>query len=190
MTFVPRYVKEEEVIRPDRVCFDRYEGWLSLDDDFYYTSLVRVAPEEAQELALETGRWTVSDESVATVNAKGFVYPHAPGDITVTFTLFNGVSASCLLHVYDPDVSQPETASDLTVPQPEMELLPGEEQQLTYRLGPEGRNYDFSMWAEFVSDGTLPDGRMPAALRRLRLNPYESLTGGCDDRLFNDYRMR
>ena len=161
-----------------------------LDDDFYYTSLVRVAPEEAQELALETGRWTVSDESVATVNAKGFVYPHAPGDITVTFTLFNGVSASCLLHVYDPDVSQPETASDLTVPQPEMELLPGEEQQLTYRLGPEGRNYDFSMWAEFVSDGTLPDGRMPAALRRLRLNPYESLTGGCDDRLFNDYRMR
>lgn len=39
--------------------------------------------------------WTSSDESVATVDAKGFVTPVGPGTATITATLPNGASDTC-----------------------------------------------------------------------------------------------
>lgn len=68
--------------------------------------------------------WSVSDATLARVDANGRVITLKYGEVTVTATTERGVSRSCQLHLY-----RPVTAVALTAPKPV--LIAGYEMQLT-----------------------------------------------------------
>ncbi|MBP5261171.1 MAG: CotH kinase family protein [Clostridiales bacterium] len=138
MTFVPNYVAESEVEQPAGVYFRTTEVWAGLEPPYeYYPGTVTVYPQAAETLALDHAVWTSSDTDVAAVDPDGKVRLIAPGDAVITCTLFNGVSASYVMHVYDSASNPPAVPSSMTVTG-SMDLTAGQSSRITYSLNTNG----------------------------------------------------
>ena len=131
MTLTAQYVSEAEAIMPEAVYFDMYEQWTDLEYSFFYPN-VTVVPEDAVDKTLT---WSVSDPSLAEIDGDA-IYFLAAGDVTITATTINGVSASMTLHICEKmkakELKKIDFESDT------LTLKPGGYGQLRFTLTPEG----------------------------------------------------
>ena len=125
-TFVAEYKKLEDMTEPEQLFFDRYEDYVKISELTYMIYSVKVFPEEAGEDAISTAVWSSSDESIATVNDTGEVVLLGTGDVEITLTLYNGLSRSLLLHIYDPDQMQIYLPNAMKHQPESVTLKPGE----------------------------------------------------------------
>jgi hypothetical protein len=88
---------------------------------------------------------------VATVNSNGEVQLLKEGDVKITATLYNGISGSYVLHIYDQDKTIPQLPEGISA-EP-LELETGQTGQISYSLLPEGGIYP-SCSIMFESDGS------------------------------------
>ena len=117
--FVPMYVEESAATAPDELVFqfneeesaDLSKGFfpdeLSQSGEYYtLEDAVYVAPYGTVTNPRIT--WTSSDESVGVIDpVNKRVILKSEGDTTITGTLYNGISASFVLHVTKPDGWEP-----------------------------------------------------------------------------------
>ena len=92
--FVAEYVDRNGITEPEAIRFQTEEDSVSLEDGFYWIRY-EITPEDAF-----TGevKWTSSDPGIIDPTSE-FLELKGTGDVTVTATLWNGVSASLTLHV-------------------------------------------------------------------------------------------
>ena len=136
-TFTAQYVEEDKAVAPEELMIDIPEEMTTVDvskgffpvidrDGYSLNDLAIVEPYGTVTNPRIT--WTSSNEKVGTIDpVNKRVILKAGGDITITGTLYNGISASFVLHVTgpapDPD-PQPEPTPE---PQPETINIQGEE---------------------------------------------------------------
>ncbi len=101
---------------------------------------VAVEPWDATEKSL---RWESSDTNIVTVDEKGNVSAHAPGQatITVSSTDGSGVSATCLIKVL------PILVSNIMVEPSTLELAVGNSQRLTVHINPDNATDKSVQWS-------------------------------------------
>ena len=134
MVFVARYIPEEEAVAPKALYFSSYDIWEPIGKDTVYCPTTTIIPEDATDQRI---KWTVSDESVAEVGA-GFITPKSVGTTVITGTMYNGVSNSATLHIYDPGQTTPVDPTGITPAQTQLVLKKGEIAQIRYTVQPEG----------------------------------------------------
>ena len=96
--FVAEYADRDQVTEPEEILFDQNEDQVSLDTGFYWIEY-QVIPEDAMTGMI---KWTSSDTDIAIADTE-FVELKETGDVTITATLWNGVSDSITLHVTEPE---------------------------------------------------------------------------------------
>ena len=133
--FVAEYLDEDLAILPEALYFRNYELWIPLGEVLPVNYETAIWPENVSNSRI---RWTSSNPDVVAW-ADGLPYAVGVGEATVTGTLHNGVSASCIMHVYNPQVTQKEAVSGVRVIPEEAELVPGQMIQVHGILLPEGR---------------------------------------------------
>ena len=126
VTFVPTYKALADMVQPTDLFFNAYEVYERFTAGYYDWINVKVLPLLAQKDALDCGVWTSSDESIASVNSNGRVDFKTTGDVTITFTLFNGLQKSYLLHIYDPEQTRFVPPSAMTVSPASITLKQGD----------------------------------------------------------------
>ena len=127
------YISQEDTVKPERIYFSKYEDWVPLDDEIYLGVDMEVYPKDA---FVSKVKWTSSDESVATVNRRGEVQLLSEGSVTISATMYNGVSRSFVLHIYDPGKVSPQLPSGISA-EP-LDLEAGQTEQIRYSILPEG----------------------------------------------------
>ena len=90
-----RYIPESEVTRIEDLAFESAEVQVSMSDGVYWPAYT-ISPEDAID---KTIQWSVSNDELAMVDGEGCVILMAPGDVTLTATLHNGKTVSCLIHI-------------------------------------------------------------------------------------------
>ena len=98
--FTAEYVDRTTITEPEEILFGRNEDQVSLDEGFYWIQY-SVVPEGAMN---GTIKWSSSDPDVAVADTE-FIELTGTGDVTITATLWNGVSASLTLHVTEPEAA-------------------------------------------------------------------------------------
>ena len=139
MTFNAYFVSEREVTQPEHIYYRFYETWASFEEPFtQYHGTVEVVPNEVETLALDHAVWSSSDTDIATVDSDGCVHMIRPGDVTITCTLFNGVSESYLMHIYDKNSTPPAAPASISVSSDSLNLRQGQTSQLRYGIDTNG----------------------------------------------------
>ena len=144
------YVSEKEAVKPAALFFGYTEVWAPLSQGEYDGNWKIIVPEDA---VATKATWTSSDESVAAVNKYGCATLLSEGDTTITVTMFNGVSGSYVLHVYDSDKVSPTKASGVAAKPQELTLKVGESRQISCSILPEGGIFE-DCYATYESDGS------------------------------------
>ncbi len=134
-TFVPEFVSIEEIAGEVSMYFSTHEVWMPLEDSIYDSLSVSLYPSEYDEVLRNSLIWKSSNEEVATVE-EGIVQLLAVGETTITATLYNGVSQSYLLHVYDSDRQTIDEPTDFVIEQEEYTIEVGETAQIVWHLLP------------------------------------------------------
>ena len=134
--FVASYVREDDPNLPTGIYFSLKEVWTSINKGITDYQYAVVYPEEA--IARHV-RWSVSDESIASFNEENQLELHKTGDVRVIATLYNGVQASYLMHVYDPDVTPRADMTGIELDKESITLKPGQTEQITYSPLPKNR---------------------------------------------------
>ena len=98
--FTAEYVDRTMITEPEEILFGQSEDQVSLDERFYWIQY-SVVPEDAMT---GTIKWSSSDPDVAVADTE-FIELTGIGDVTISATLWNGVSASLTLHVTEPEAA-------------------------------------------------------------------------------------
>ena len=132
--FAADYLTEKEAIAPEALYFSDYEVWVLLGDTFDADFQSCVFPENTSNKAI---RWSSSNTDIISVNADGSIEGNAIGEAVLTGTLYNGISNSLTVHVYNrsDNVIMPDGLK--LVPE-DMELTLGETKELRVISTPEG----------------------------------------------------
>lgn len=99
MVFTAKYISEKDIVPVEKIYLPQdqyygvYEGSWSDTVGIRYS----VVPFDASDVGIT---YSSSDESIATVTSDGDVVPHAAGDVVITVSAPNGVSASANVHFY------------------------------------------------------------------------------------------
>ena len=133
--FEARYIDESEAVHPEAVFFTRPETWVPLHQEKFFIDAPAVYPEEATSKAV---KYSVSDESIASINGEGVLEMHQLGDVVITARTYNGVEGSYTVHIYDGKETEAIDATGIKAG-PDMTMKPGELKQVAYTLLPEGR---------------------------------------------------
>ncbi len=107
ITFVPEFVSFSEIGTSISLQFSSQEEWVPLDQEVYDKLLVAIDAPAHMDVLRKNIVWSSSHENVATVE-EGRVFLHAVGETIITGSLFDGTSASYLLHVYDANQQVPQ----------------------------------------------------------------------------------
>ena len=141
VTFIPEYMDESEIIQPTQVFFRLNEDWAAYtepeagdDPPYYYIDDPIIIPEDAFKNQI---KWTSSDESILTFESPGVPILKGTGEVDITVTLINGLSATLHLHVYDPDVTQRVDPESMEF-EPEYRIGVGETRQILPVFLPQG----------------------------------------------------
>ena len=160
------YVSVDEAVKPEAVCFVAIEDWVELQKETYYGNWMNIYPDDA---LVPSRTWSSSDESVATVNDVGEVTLHSEGDVTITLTMYNGVSGSYVLHVYDSLKTEPTKPTGISARQQNMNLKVGKIKQIEYSILPEGGIFkDCSTRFECDDSDCIELDEMTGAVRGLK----------------------
>ena len=144
MVVTPYYIKESEVVKPEKLYLNTYEVYVpyfSSDDEEYYYIDYTVSPSDAVYSKLE---WTSSDPYIASVDEYGTVQYFHPGTAVITAKVSDSVSASLILHVVPLDETQ--YPDDLVLNKTKMTLINGEEDQLVAYPDPLNGGYLDVTW--------------------------------------------
>ena len=133
--FEARYIDESDAVHPEAVFFTRPETWVPLHQEKFFIDAPAVYPEEATSKAV---KYSVSDESIASINGEGVLEMHQLGDVVITARTYNGVEGSYTVHIYDGKETEAIDATGIKAG-PDMTMKPGELKQAAYTLLPEGR---------------------------------------------------
>ena len=147
------YISEDEAVKPEAVYLAYSEDWAALGDGEYWRNYETVIPDDAIS---PKKTWTSSDESVATVNDYGTVTLLSEGDTVLTLTLYNGLSASFTLHVYDDNSISPQLPEGVAVKSGNLTLKIGQTEQIGFSLLPaSGIFHDYYIDYESETDGII-----------------------------------
>lgn len=116
------FVRKEDASKATDLFFSQKEYWVELKDEALYLPC-RLLPADA---LVKDVQWSSSDESIAGGMDGTFVQLHKTGTVTVTGTLPGGQSASCIIHVYDSDVTPPVEVKEIRFDEEEITLDPDE----------------------------------------------------------------
>ena len=133
--FTAAYIPEESAVAPTGLYFSSYEEWVPLSQQQTSVGRYEVLPEDTTDPYMT---WSSSDESVVSIDDENMLHLLRTGDVTVTGTLYNGISNSYTLHVYDPDNTEVQTVREVVPEKAELTIKTGETIQLRYSLKPEG----------------------------------------------------
>ena len=133
MTLYGRYSDEKTAVKADTILLRNDRMWVNINDEEYYPIFVTL-PNDAVDNRIT---WTSSNETVATVEEDGKVTLRMPGTTMITGTLRCGASASCALHVYDPDETELVPPEELVVESEEVTLEMGQYGFNPFKLLPE-----------------------------------------------------
>ena len=139
VVFFADFAAEDEIEAPEKVFFESYEEWQGFYNGFFIPKMMRVLPED---VVVGKVVWSSSDESIATVTSTGEVEPHAIGDVVITATLRNGISASYTLHIYDDESIDKVDPTGITAPS-ELTIEVGQTDQILYTLLPDDQPLGF-----------------------------------------------
>lgn len=145
-------VKTEEEKKVEKVTLNETSLNLIIGDKIEFT--VEISPEDALYDGLV---WTSSNEEVATVT-EGLVKAIAEGNVEITVTA-GGVSAVCEVTVTAPAIP----VESVTLNEESLDLLVGDQVELTVEILPEDAEYDEFVWSS--SDeavATVADGLVTA----------------------------
>lgn len=145
-------VKTEEEKKVEKVTLNETSLNLIIGDEIELT--VEISPEDALYDGLV---WTSSNEEVATVT-EGLVKAIAEGNVEITVTA-GGVSAVCEVTVTAPAIP----VESVTLSEESLDLLVGDQVELTVEILPEDAEYDEFVWSS--SDeavATVADGLVTA----------------------------
>lgn len=132
--FTAGYLDLREITAPEAALFEKTEYWENLGNEVFLNNIT-VLPENAET---GTARWTSSNPEVAAVDGKT-IHLAGTGETTITVTLWNGVTASCRLHVYDPKETAPEGPQGVAFAEDSMTMRVGETNQIPVFLLPGDR---------------------------------------------------
>ncbi len=152
VTFTARYISKEEAIKAEELFFaDKYTQCSILSTGYQFNYVIY--PLDAQDKKVT---WTVSDESVASIDNEGSVTPKTEGTVVVTATLENGFFDSYTLDIIDyekTDVSN--TITDVTLKEDAITIKKGEYTQIEFACTPENTCGYYSFESEDESIATV-----------------------------------
>ena len=144
MTVLANYIPLEDVIWPEQLSFGLSEVWVDLADGSWQPAY-GISPMETMDKSVT---WSVSDPSIAAPSEEDAFELKAPGTVTVTGTLANGISSSLTLHILQGKERQ--TVSEIRPKEETMTLAPGEYRQMELVVAPEGQPLRIGL--DFSSD--------------------------------------
>ena len=147
--FVPQYVKDDNPDLPAGICFSQREVWRSIEEGETYFQYPAIYPEDA--IARHV-KWSVSDDSIASLNEEGQIDLHKTGDVTITGELYNGLKASYLMHVYDPKVTPKADMTGIEADKKNITMKPGQTETITYAILPKNQPVEVAFDALEISD--------------------------------------
>lgn len=134
-TVYAEYLAEGDTVKPSRIFLPVYEAWIYKGQ--WFTDLME-AKFEPEEPSFRTITWSSDNEEIAYADEDGVVEGREVGDVTVTATAFNGVTATCLIHVYDDEATPPADLESVQFDKESIEMTVGEMTQVGYTLYPAG----------------------------------------------------
>ena len=161
--FVADYLDADLAVMPEALYLDRYEEWLEIGESYSAGTRTAILPENVSYGKI---RWTSSNADVVVIR-EGTPYAIATGDAVVTGTLYNGVSASCTVHVYNARTTEKATAEGVRAAPETVRLAPGQTVQVLGILTPEDRLLDSMSIRVTSDDPTLAEVRACGALSQI-----------------------
>ncbi|MCR5208224.1 MAG: CotH kinase family protein [Eubacterium sp.] len=150
---VADYVKESAETRPAAIYFDTDEAWCDLNEGSFFYPSYKVVPFSA---VVREIKWSSADESVAYYDAEdGCIHLGNVGDTLITATLRNGVKRSCLVHVFDSDVTPGFDVSGISLEEPKKIIEPGEYVKLNASVSPEAVPLSFYFLSYLTEDSEI-----------------------------------
>ena len=134
--FVPRYVNKDDPGLPIGLYFSMPDLWKSIEQETVYGQAATVYPMDAISHIV---RYSVSDESVASINNMGALDLYKVGETVITAELYNGMKASYVLHVYDPNVTPAVDLTGVELAETNMVLKPGQTEKVQYTFLPKNQ---------------------------------------------------
>lgn len=138
------YTSTQEMILPESITLNYTTYTLDVDETF--NLVATVLPENS---TFKRVTWSTSDETIATVNSSGVVTGVGAGNVTITATTANGLTATCSVVVNGVDI-EPES---ITLNKETTVLNPGETDQLIATVLPASTIYKTVTWSS--SDPTI-----------------------------------
>ena len=133
-SFVADYLEEEKAVKPEALYLPEDEVWVLQGDaiDMNYRAFVYPG-------AVTDGRirWTSSNTDICTVDANGYVHGVSAGSAVLTGTLYNGITNSLTVYVYDHSVTSQMPDGVKLVPE-KMTLTIGKREQVQVHFTPKG----------------------------------------------------
>lgn len=137
VTFIPNYIKTDDIEGKVALYFPTYEVWIPLEDETYQLNGIACYPEEQYEGLSKSIVWKSSNEDVATIDYNGEVTLIKVGDTTITGTLFNGISKSYILHVCGENQEFVHNTTEVNFKKDEFTIEVGDTDQIIYHVLPE-----------------------------------------------------
>ncbi len=163
--FAAEYLEEGKAVRPEALYFSDYEAWVLIGDTFDAAFQACVLPENASNKMI---KWTSSDTNVITVDSDGIVKGESIGEAVLTGTLYNGISNSLTVHVYDRSVVSKMPDGLILVPE-KAELTPGQTEQIRVIPTPESTLLKYMFLSVTVDDPSCVEVKRGAGNERVIL---------------------
>ena len=152
-TLVAQFIPESEAIAPEELVFFKDEDWFPLmkgEQAHANFNPMSLTPVDATDSSVI---YSSSDESVAIIEGDS-ILPVGVGDTTITATTYNGVSASYVLHIYDPEKTPAKKLKKVIFKEKNVVLKEGETKIVKFSF-PEGGPYEVPEIMYSVKDYTV-----------------------------------
>lgn len=138
MTLKAKYIRKSSEIPAEELYFSRYDVYAARstwadEESNVYNPIYIVMPYNATN---QTVTWSSARPAVATVDENGTVYLKRNGTVKITGTLSSGKKVSYKLHIFNPDTTELNTPSEISLNKNALHLLNGDYTQLRVKLGP------------------------------------------------------
>jgi len=131
-----KYVSESDAVVPEALYLKHYEVWAEVGSWLPVLDDYTVVPGNSISTKIT---WTSSDESIAAPDEDDDFSLLRPGDVTLTASAINGLTADLTLHVVEEGTLEESDAEGIAVDETEASLITGKSTQVKWHLLPEGK---------------------------------------------------